>query len=56
MRLGSMLAGFIAGVGAAMLFASRSGKKESAERLEAAKETMVSEGGKEPFYESGKYT
>ena len=26
------------------------------EQLEDAKESVVSEGGKEPFYESGKYT
>lgn len=30
--------------------------REAEEKLETAKETMTSEGGKEPFYESGKYT
>ena len=29
---------------------------EAGEELEKAEETMTSEGGKEPFYESGKYT
>lgn len=30
--------------------------KQGRETIEGAKETMTSEGGKEPFYESGKYT
>jgi len=36
----------------------RGGKlaEKAGEELEQAKETMTSEGGKEPFYESGKYT
>ena len=53
------IVGFLTGVGVGVLFATKSSRedlvREGCDQLEDAEEKMVSEGGKEPFYESGKY-